>query len=106
MIHFLNKLFGSRDVMWKEVLQQEPVILDVRTPEEFRQGHIIGSRNIPLDELQQKTPVIKQWNKPVITVCRSGNRSRLALDILATAGIKAYNGGAWNSFQNKHPKEK
>lgn len=102
MFRFLNHLFGTRDNEWKEVRQQDPVILDVRTPAEYREGHITGSLNIPLDELQQKTLIVKQWNKPVITVCRSGNRSRLALGILAAAGIKAYNGGAWKSFQNSH----
>jgi phage shock protein E len=39
--------------------------------------------------------------KPVITVCRSGARSGMGKSILAAAGLEAYNGGPWDSLQNK-----
>jgi phage shock protein E len=49
--------------------------------------------NIPLNELKLKSDLIRKWNKPVITVCRSGNRSGIAKGILKATGIDAYNGG-------------
>ncbi|OQP59036.1 hypothetical protein A4R26_21855 [Niastella populi] len=44
---------------------------------------------------------LKKKGKPIITCCRSGNRSGIAKGILSSAGIECYNGGAWNSLNNK-----
>ena len=96
MIKFLKGLFQKENTGMKEALSQGAVIVDVRTKDEFRQGHIAGSKNIPLNEIKQKLEGIRGWNKPVITVCRSGNRSAIAKNILKAGGIDVYNGGAWN----------
>ena len=74
------------------------MILDVRSKAEFVQGHIAGSKNIPLADIEAKAEMIRKWNKPVVTVCRSGNRSAVAKNILKGAGIEVYNGGAWNQL--------
>ncbi|GAB4518607.1 MAG: hypothetical protein OHK0046_26430 [Anaerolineae bacterium] len=60
-------------------------LLDVRTPEEFAQGHIAGAVNIPVDALSSYLSEIPT-DKPVVLYCRSGNRSATAADILADAG--------------------
>lgn len=60
-------------------------LLDVRTADEFRGGHIPGAVNISLQELQQKVKRIPQ-NKPVVIYCRSGNRSAHAARFLLEAG--------------------
>lgn len=100
MLSIFKKLFSS-SINYRELLDRGGVIIDVRSPAEFNTGHIHNSINIPLDQIPQKTTYLKKLNKPVITVCRSGNRSGMAKVILNTAGVQVYNGGAWNSLQQK-----
>lgn len=91
---------GTSAADLKELYKNGAVIVDVRTPGEFKQGHIKNSINIPLQSLQQNIQQLKQKNKPVIAVCLSGGRSSSATSILKGAGIDAYNGGPWTSMQN------
>lgn len=96
MIAFLKKLFGGGpSVNMKQLSEKGAVMIDVRTVAEFKTGHINDALNIPLDSVGKQIHMIKKINKPVIAVCRSGNRSAGALNILKKAGFEAYNGGAW-----------
>lgn len=65
---------------------QNAVLLDVRTPSEYRQGHIPGSKNIPLDRLETLTETVKDKNTPVFVHCLSGSRSAQAVLILKRMG--------------------
>lgn len=98
----LRSLFGGNKESLQPVLEKGAVILDVRSPAEFRQGHITGAKNIPLDELKLKTEMIRKWNKPVVTVCRSGARSQVARNILKAQGIESHNGGSWSGLKSKY----
>lgn len=93
---------GGSEESLHPVLQKGAVILDVRTKAEFDQGHLKGSKNIPLNEIRLREGVIRNWNAPVITLCRSGSRSRSAKSLLASMGIEAYDGGAWTRFKKKY----
>lgn len=65
------------------------VVLDVRTPEEFRQGHVAGARNIPHTELAARIGELEDARgSDIVVYCRSGNRTRLALEVLGKAGFK------------------
>lgn len=100
MLEFLKKLFGGGPaVNFSELVSQGAMIVDVRTPGEFRSGHIQGAVNIPLDTIKGRVAELKKKNKPVITCCRSGSRSGMAKSILSSAGVECYNGGAWNNLQ-------
>ena len=102
MLNILKKLFGSSStVNYKELMEKRVVIVDVRTVEEFKTGHIKDALNVPLDTISKQLPLIKKINKPVIAVCRSGLRSGVAVNILKNAGIEAYNGGAWDVLKRK-----
>ena len=101
MIGFLKKLFAGSSVNFKELVSKGAVIIDVRSPGEYKTGHVQGSKNYPLDNIRSKVAEIKKMSKPVITVCRSGSRSGIAKGILKSAGIEVYNGGAWTSLKNK-----
>lgn len=57
------------------------VLLDVRTPEEFRAGHIAGAINIPVDALAARTSELPR-DRPVVVYCRSGKRSARAAAML------------------------
>ena len=65
-------------------------LLDTRTKEEYRQGHIAGFRNIPVDELRKRMDEIEP-GKPVYVICQSGLRSYIAYRILAGNGFDCYN---------------
>jgi len=101
MLGFLQKLFGVTPVDYKELLSRGAIIVDVRSPGEFKTGHINGSKNYPLDTLRGKINDLKKQNKPVITVCLSGGRSGMAKSILKSAGLEVYNGGPWTSLRSK-----
>ncbi|HPG10275.1 MAG TPA: rhodanese-like domain-containing protein [Chitinophagaceae bacterium] len=101
MIGILKKIFSNKSVDYRELVNNGAVIVDVRTPGEYKSGHINSSKNYPLDTIRAKVNELKKLNKPVITVCRSGARSGVAKGILKSAGIEAYNGGPWNSLKNK-----
>jgi rhodanese-related sulfurtransferase len=101
MINFLKKLFGGASTDYRGLIDKGAVIIDVRTPEEYKAGHIPGSRNIPLDQIGAKAAELKKAGKPVITVCRSGSRSGMAKARLSSAGIEVYNGGGWQSLITK-----
>ncbi len=76
-------------------------IIDVRTKEEYQQGHIKGSLNIPLQNLQNNLSKINK-DKPVITCCASGMRSASAKSILKSNGFtEVHNGGGWRRLQTK-----
>ena len=94
MFGILKKLFGP-GVDLKEVLAEGAVIVDVRTAAEYKGGHVKGSKNIPLNKIENKIDTIKKWDKPVIACCASGMRSGSATAILKRNGITAYNGGSW-----------
>lgn len=95
----LSALFGSKPkVDLGELIANGAQIIDVRTPQEYKTGHIKGSKNIPLDKLNSQIGNINK-NKPVITCCASGMRSGSAKGILAKAGFDVHNGGGWTNLR-------
>lgn len=59
--------------------REKAVLIDVCEPAEFAEGHAVGSKNIPLAQLEAQLPqVVKNKNTPVILVCQVGGRSSRA----------------------------
>jgi rhodanese-related sulfurtransferase len=72
-----------------ELLERgEVVLLDVREPQEWQAGHAPRAVHLPLGRL---TPAAVAQDRPVIAICRSGNRSGKAADALAAAGVRVHN---------------
>ncbi|MGB0270054.1 MAG: rhodanese-like domain-containing protein [Bacteroidia bacterium] len=95
----LSSLFESKNkVDLGELIANGAQIIDVRTPQEYKGGHIKKSVNIPLDKLNGQLKKISK-NKPVITCCASGMRSGSAKSILQKAGYNAHNGGPWTNLR-------
>lgn len=70
------------------------VILDVRTPEELAGplGKIDNAINIPIQNLEQRIDELKSYkDKEILVICRTQNRSAVAVNILQTKGYKAKN---------------
>lgn len=101
LMGIFSSLFGKKQsIDFSELKKNGAIILDVRSPAEFRSGHINGALNIPLDKLSSGLGKLPK-SKPVITCCASGMRSSAAAAQLKKAGYEAYNGGAWMSLKNK-----
>lgn len=102
MIQLIKNIFGfGSQTDFKELMNKGAQIIDVRSKGEFQGGHIKGSINIPLQNLEHNLFRIKK-DKPIITCCASGMRSASALSILKSNGFtEVYNGGGWMSLLNK-----
>jgi rhodanese-related sulfurtransferase len=61
-------------------------LVDVREPSEWAEGHIPGSVHIPLGDLGRRVSELDA-GQPVVAVCRSGNRSKTAVQVLQRAGF-------------------
>ena len=62
------------------------VLLDVRTPQEYSEGHIPDSRNIPLQTISSAAEIANNKDTPLFVHCQSGARSRQATAILKQLG--------------------
>lgn len=84
----------------KEVLKDPKVkIIDVRSPMEFQGGHVVGSINIPLNEIPQKVSEIKSMEGPLVLCCAAGARSGQAIYFCRSKGKDLHNGGGWMDVQ-------
>ena len=81
---------------------KDAVLLDVRTREEYASGHIEGSRNLPLDEIDKVDSVIKDKNVPLYVHCLSGGRSARAAAYLRGKGYReVHDIGGIGSYSGK-----
>ena len=97
-IAVFGALAGAADVVdiKPEIVQERTakhdasmLILDVRTPEEFAQGHVPGAKNIPHDQLPNRmSEIMNDKNKDIVLYCRSGRRAGLAAETLSANGFK------------------
>lgn len=93
-----SKLFGGGDKI-SAFKERGAVVIDVRTPGEYKSGHVRGSKNFPLQGISGKAKEITRMNKPVILCCASGMRSGQATRILKKAGVDCMNGGSWTKVE-------
>jgi rhodanese-related sulfurtransferase len=85
------------------------VVLDVRTPQEFAEGHVPGAVNISHDQLEGRLSELDaDRDRDVVVYCRSGRRAGLALEVLEKAGFKRLyhlEGDYLGWAEAKHPVE-
>ncbi len=93
----MNRFFGHKEKdtlvevtpqeVHQRLAQNEPVLLlDVREPQEYTEAHIAGSTLIPLGQLSLRLNELPR-DRPIVAVCRSGNRSGVAARLLVGAGF-------------------
>lgn len=88
----------------KIIKEGKGTIVDVRTIEEFRGGHVKNSINIPLQELERRFEEVAKLKQPLVLCCASGGRSAQATQYLTHKGIQCYTGGSWldvNYYQSQ-----
>lgn len=67
-----------------------PLVVDVRTAEEFAAGHVPGAINIPHDQIaSRQTELAVDAEREIVVYCKSGTRAGMALEELAAAGVRA-----------------
>lgn len=102
MFDAIKNLFGLEKTDYADLVKNGAIILDVRSENEFRHGHIKGAINIPVNSLAGNLSKLKDKKQPIITCCASGMRSASAKAILKSNGYSSvYNGGGWMSLNNK-----
>ena len=68
----------------------DAIIIDVRSPQEFQQGHIPGAILLPLDQLEYEIAyLVTAYDQSIYLYCQSGRRSAMALAILQDMGYTA-----------------
>ena len=78
------------------------ILVDVRTPQEYREGHIPGSKNVPLQQLDKISSVADNKDIPLFVYCYSGGRSRQAVSMLQHMGYtNVQNIGGIAAYQGK-----
>jgi rhodanese-related sulfurtransferase len=94
---FGNRFRGVKEVDISGALQlinhKEAFVLDVREPAEYESGHLLNAKLVPLGKLKERAGELEKYkDKPMLVVCRSGNRSGTACAILKNLGFtQAYN---------------
>lgn len=89
----LGRLSGIKQVSPQEAVMlfnhQDAVVLDVREQSEWSDGHIAQAKHIPLGKLKDRLKELEKFkDRPIVAVCRSGNRSGHACGQLKKAGFE------------------
>ncbi|MFO8069415.1 MAG: rhodanese-like domain-containing protein [Alkalibacterium sp.] len=97
MFGLFNRVPSTTANQLESELTNKPMILDVRMPGEYRQGHIPGSKNFPLNKIEQYKG---KTDDKLYVICQSGMRSKRAATALQKKGFDVVNvrGGMnqWN----------
>jgi rhodanese-related sulfurtransferase len=94
---FGNRLRGIKEVDCTGALQminhKEALVLDVRENQEYQSGHLLNAKQIPLGKLRERIGELERHrDKPIVVVCRSGQRSATACALLGRDGYaQVYN---------------
>ncbi len=93
----LSRLFGSKipqmtpdQVQVRLTEKPEPLLVDVRQPEEYHSGHISGAKLLPLGFLSKRMKELPR-SREIICVCQSGSRSMAAAQQLVAQGYSVMN---------------
>lgn len=88
---------STKKLNYKQIMQEnEYVIIDVRTQEEYNEEHIVNAINIPYNVLEKEIETDKDII--VFVYCQSGNRSSKAYSTLKKLGYTVYNLGAFENI--------
>lgn len=74
----------------REAVKNGAIIVDVRTPEEFKQKHIKGAINIPIDTIMKRGITTISKDKELVLYCRTGSRSSVSARVLKEQGWRVH----------------
>ena len=87
---------SEKDELQTIIKEKNYTIVDVRTEEEYNEGHVKKAINIPYDTINKKTSLDK--DKTILVYCQSGKRSNIAYNTLKKLGYTVYDLGAYNTI--------
>ena len=85
------KEYLTKEELKDVMLNNDYIIVDVRTPLEYEEKHIVDAINIPFGEVTNDVSLYK--DKVVLLYCKSGKRADIAYESLYALGFKVYNLG-------------
>lgn len=85
----LSKVSDEEILIAREAVKNGAIIVDVRTPEEFRERHVKNAINIPLEKIVQGKFTLPK-EKEIVVYCRSGSRSSTSARALTQKGWRVY----------------
>ncbi|ENM3983275.1 rhodanese-like domain-containing protein [Vibrio cholerae] len=86
------------ELAW-QMINEGALLIDVRTVEEYAQGHLDTALNWPLSEVETAFNAIEK-ERPIVLYCRSGNRSGIAQKYLLEQGYtRVHNGGGYEEMR-------
>ncbi|MFN7700729.1 MAG: rhodanese-like domain-containing protein [Deltaproteobacteria bacterium] len=95
MFSFFSNKQSSHD--GRRRVAEGAVLLDVRTPGEFADGHVNGAKNIPVQELAHRVAELPR-GVSVVVYCRSGARSATAAQMLRARGHEVLDVGPMSAY--------
>lgn len=98
-----DRSINKYDIDEKElnlILSKEAILVDVRSPQEYEEGHMKGATLLPEYDIKKKAKdLLPDKNKEIVVYCSSGTRSKKAQEELQDMGYtKVYN--LYNGYQN------
>ncbi|ALJ06096.1 sulfurtransferase [Pseudalgibacter alginicilyticus] len=99
---FWDFIFGAKKRQIQLFLENDAVILDVRTKKEFDAGAIPNSVHVPLQDLHNHIDKLKAMNTAFVVCCEAGVRASKAVKFLNINNIEATNGGGWHSLAKNY----
>jgi len=86
---WLSKILGLSDQASTDLWSEDALVVDVRSPSEFRSAHVEGALNLPLPELAEAAPDrLPDKARPLVLYCQSGMRSASAQQWLQAQGYQ------------------
>ncbi len=84
----------------REAVANGALIVDVRTPKEFSEKHIVGAVNLPIEEIM-KGRINLPKNKEIVLYCRTGSRSSASAKVLKEQGWSVYDVATQSDWERK-----
>ncbi len=84
-----SKVSDEELIAARKAVKEGALLIDVRTPSEYKDGHIKGAYNIPLQVLGKVYTHLPK-DKEIVVYCRAGNRSEIAAEFLRKQGWKVH----------------
>lgn len=97
--------FARQELAARQRDHSAPALLDVRTPAEYREGHIDGALNVPVDQLAARHGALGfERDRAIVVYCKSGRRAARAQQILQSLGYRQVRllDGSIQAWQGEH----
>lgn len=95
---FSSSSASNQNAKARQMVANGALLLDVRTPGEYADGHVDGAVNIPVQELGSRMKELGPTKRPVVVYCRSGGRSATATGMMRAAGYEVLDVGPMSAY--------